>query len=402
MRTKWKNCGVCLVSKLAELVEKPLSGEWGQPDINGNGIPVLRTTNFTNVGIINFDNVTTRIINEAKAKNKFLRHGDTLIEKSGGSPSQPVGRVVYFDGENNKYIFNNFTSVLRPKNDKRLYSKFLFYALFAGYQQGKTKRFQNKTTGILNLKFDRFLNETDIPLPPKSEQCRMVATLDAVSNLLSLRKQKLAGLDKLIQSVFYDMFGDPITNEKGWNKKLLKEVCDVRDGTHDSPKYVKEGYPLISSKNLSSGKLDFGSVYLISQADFDAINKRSKVDSGDILMPMIGTIGNPSIVDTHKEFAIKNVALLKFSNSQLSDIFVKVLLSSEFFDVMTKRSNRGGTQKFIALSDIRDLNIPVPPIALQNQFASMYQKVEEEKALVQQSIDETQEIFDSLMNQYFE
>src|SRR5262249_7974376 len=80
-------------------------------------------------------------------------------------------------------------------------------------------------------------------------------------------------------------------------ESLLGEVCDVRDGTHDSPKYVREGYPLITSKNLKNGFIDFTSVNLISREDLDAINKRSKVDAGDILMPMIGTIGNPVIAD---------------------------------------------------------------------------------------------------------
>lgn len=83
------------MSKLFEIIEKPLSGEWGNDDVTGKGIPVLRTTNFTNNGSVDYTNIVTRTINAEKAKEKFLKHGDIIIEKSGGSPNQPVGRVVF-------------------------------------------------------------------------------------------------------------------------------------------------------------------------------------------------------------------------------------------------------------------------------------------------------------------
>lgn len=98
----------------------------------------------------------------------------------------------------------------------------------------------------------------------------------------------------------------------GWEEKKLGEVSDVRDGTHDSPKYHKNGYPFITSKNLrSDGTIDLENVSLISAEDFKKVNKRSKVDQGDILFGMIGTIGNPAIVKDCN-FAIKNVALINF------------------------------------------------------------------------------------------
>ena len=95
-------------------------------------------------------------------------------------------------------------------------------------------------------------------------------------------------------------------------KVKLGDICDVRDGTHNSPKYHDSGYPLVTSKNLSKGFVDFTDCNLISKEDYDKINIRSKVDVGDILMPMIGTVGNPVIVQIEPEFAIKNVALIKF------------------------------------------------------------------------------------------
>ena len=101
------------MAKLIEITGRALSGEWGMEDENGNGIPVLRTTNFTNEGTVNYSNIVTRIIEKKNIEEKFLRKGDIIIEKSGGSDKFPVGRVIYFDGEENIYLFNNFTGLLR-------------------------------------------------------------------------------------------------------------------------------------------------------------------------------------------------------------------------------------------------------------------------------------------------
>ena len=109
-------------------------------------------------------------------------------------------------------------------------------------------------------------------------------------------------------------------------------------------------------------------VNLISKADYDETNRRSKVHRGDIIMPMIGTIGSPVLVDIDPEFAIKNVALIKFGKKSPSNTYIHRLLSSHYFDRVLSRNNRGGTQKFVALRDIRDFPIPCPPEDLQSRF----------------------------------
>ena len=114
---------------------------------------------------------------------------------------------------------------------------------------------------------------------------------------------------------------------KNWVVKKLGEVYDVRDGTHDSPKYVKEGYALITSKNLKNDSLNYDNVNYITEQDYISINKRSKVDVGDALFAMIGTIGNPIVIKDEPDFAIKNVALFKVPKNQDSH-FLKYYLDS--------------------------------------------------------------------------
>ena len=148
---------------------KPLSGEWGQKDTNGEGVNVLRTTNFTDGGVIDYSEVVTRIIEQKKVETKALRAGDILIEKSGGSDTKPVGRVVYYQETSENYLFNNFTALIRP-NSSILNSRFLFTFLFVTYWNGGTKLYENKTTGIHNLKLTEFMDNTLMPIPPIEDQ----------------------------------------------------------------------------------------------------------------------------------------------------------------------------------------------------------------------------------------
>ena len=105
----------------------------------------------------------------------------------------------------------------------------------------------------------------------------------------------------------------------GWNIVAFSDCADIRDGTHDTPQPVLIGYPLVTSKNLKNGKIDLADTYNISAADYERINQRSVVQQGDILYSMIGTIGNPVLIEFQPKFAIKNVNVIKVN--KINDIF---------------------------------------------------------------------------------
>ncbi|OPD23155.1 hypothetical protein AL710_06960 [Clostridium botulinum] len=159
-------------------------------------------------------------------------------------------------------------------------------------------------------------------------------------------------------------------------KKIkCSEIIDVRDGTHDSPRYQSKGYPLVTSKNIKGNKIDFNNVNFISEEDYNKINMRSAVHNGDILMPMIGTIGNPVLVNTNKKFAIKNVALFKLSNNNKVDSkYFYYLLTSDIVKNQLENRKRGGTQNFVSLSNIRSLEIPLVPIEKQIFISNILDK----------------------------
>ena len=140
---------------LTDYIEVSFPGEWGQEDKEGSGVKVIRTTNFTNNGKLDLSDVVTRDIDSAKIEKKKLFKGDIILERSGGTNDNPVGRVVYFE-EDGVYLFNNFTQLLRCKEGVN--SLFIFYSLFNYYQMNKNviRSMGNKTTGIQNLKMDRY------------------------------------------------------------------------------------------------------------------------------------------------------------------------------------------------------------------------------------------------------
>lgn len=394
MREGWKYL------TLGDYVEV-INGLWTgkkEPFLN---VAVIRNTNFSKDCRLKLDDVAYIDVEAKQFATRKLQYGDIIIEKSGGSEKQPVGRPVLFDITEGDYSFSNFTATLRIKEDEVISPVFLHRCLYGHYIKGETLKMQSKTTGLHNLDMKAFLR-LPVPSIPLPEQQRIVSELDLLSSIIDKTKAQLKELDTLCQSIFYDMFGDPVENEKGWEVSELNKVCDVRDGTHDSPQYYEEGYPLVTSKNVIDGAISFDNVNYICQEDFDSISKRSRVDDGDIIMPMIGTIGKPTIVKKDREFAIKNVALIKFlAETKVINTFIQAIMASSAFDEYMKSRNKGGTQKFIALGDIRKLKIIVPPLPLQHLFAQKIQAIESQKAAISSSLAETQKLFDYTMDKYF-
>ena len=160
-----------------------------------------------------------------------------------------------------------------------------------------------------------------------------------------------------------------------WEVRALGEICDVRDGTHDSPIYYDFGYPFVTSKNLINGVIDFTDIQYISKNDYDKINERSKVDKNDILFSMIGTIGKSVLVLQEPNFAIKNVALFKNTN-KCNQIYLKQYLDSDICYSRMSEDAKGSTQTFIPLGYFRTFLVPLPPFPEQQRIAKALSDVD--------------------------
>jgi type I restriction enzyme, S subunit len=186
-----------------------------------------------------------------------------------------------------------------------------------------------------------------------------------------------------------------------WQWSKCNDVMDVRDGTHNTPKYTQSGYPLITSKNLTPDGIDFSDVSYISEEDHHDISKRSKVDRNDILFAMIGTIGNPVIVETDEEFSVKNVALFKFAKSFIDPVFFKYLLGTPIIQRQLINETRGGTQKFVSLTVLHNMLIPYPPIEEQKRIAAILDKADRIRRKRQEAIQLTEELGRSIFLDMF-
>lgn len=394
------------MTKLKDITGKALSGEWGTDDETGVGIPVLRTTNFTNEGIVNYENVVTRIITKKDISEKYLQSGDIIIEKSGGSDKQPVGRVIYFDGPENTYLFNNFTGLLRVRDKNEWFPRYVFYSLFANYKKGGTRPFENKTTGLHNLKTDDYVSRYEITEIPLNKQVAICAQLDQILKVINLRRKEISNLDDLIKARFVEMFGNPATPGDKFKTCKLGEVADVKSSHRVfTTEFVDEGVPFYRGTEigvLASGQRP-EDPYRISMEHYLKIaSDDSKPIRGDLLLPSICNKGQVWMVDTDEPFYYKDGRVLCISpNRSVFDprylqLYMKMRTEAEY-----PKLGSGSTFAEFKIFQLKKLEIDIPPMDIQNQFAQFVTQIDKSKATVQKALDETQLLFDSLMQQYF-
>ena len=395
------------MAKLIEITGKALSGEWGTDDETGNGIPVLRTTNFTNEGIVDYSNVVTRNIVKKGIEEKYLRNGDIIIEKSGGSDKQPVGRVIYFDGPERTYLFNNFTGLLRVKNQEKWHPRYVFYSLFSNYRSGGTRTFQNKTTGLHNLKTDDYVsgfNVTEVDIVTQKAICKQ---LDLVNGIIRMRQQQLQKLDDLVKARFVELFGDCVLNTKRWNTRRLGDIAEVGSSKRVFVEELRgSGIPFFRGTEigaLAEGKSIKPELFISENHYKELCSATGTPNMGDLLMPSICPDGRIWVVNTTEPFYFKDGRVLwvhKIDRSYNS-IFLLYTLKDR---IMTDYSSiaSGTTFAELKIFALKECRIFDAPLELQEQFAAFVTQADKSKAAIQKALDETQVLFDSLMQKYFD
>ncbi len=393
---------------LQDVIEKPISGEWGNEVINDgdeNLVKVIRTTNFTNVGVVDFNDVVIRNIDKTKVEKKRLSFGDIIIEKSGGTDKNPVGRVVFCDDriKDDVYLCNNFTTIFRVK-ESFVKSKYLFYYLFYNYHRGGMSKYYNKTTGIQNLKIDSLIRTLKIPVLPILIQQKIVQVLDDAQSLIDKRKEQIKLLDKLTESIFYEMFGDPVKNEKGWGVFEIGDCFDVKTGKTPSRKKIK--YWRNPTVNwVKTAEIINGIIYSTEEKiSREAVNdlKLPVFKKGTILIAMYGqgaTRGRVSKINIETTTNQACAGLINIKKNRINEeyVFRILLLSYENLRML----GRGGNQPNLNLDIIKKFKIPIPPLPLQNEFASKVEAIEKQKQLLQDSLKLMEDNYNNLMQRAF-
>ncbi len=380
--------------KLTDICEI-ITGEWGTEikENSQNIVSVIRTTNFLNNGKIDIQNkeLVKREMDKNKIEQKKLKKGDIIIEKSGGSPNQPVGRVVFFNlNSNDIFLCNNFTSILRIK--EKINSKYIFYFLRNSYKNNKVLKFQNKTTGIINLKLQDYLNGSCIYLQELRIQNKVVNILDILESILEKNQNYLNYLKELTKSLFTRMFGDIKSNDKNWKIYKFSEKLKISSGGTPSKAnkiYWKNGTISWIGSNMCNDEI-------ITKNDGKFITEEGLKNSSakiykmnTVIVALVGaTIGKTGLLKFETS-TNQNIAALEIKNMDYSPEFLFFLLQNLYY----KFTELGGdTFKMANLSFIKNLPLISPPIELQNKFAERIEKIEKLKFTIWKIISKVYKI----------
>lgn len=309
-----------------------------------------------------------------------------------------------FENDENNWVFSTGYAQLRPVNDG-------YFLLTLLQNEDFVKLVLDRCTGTSYPAINsNDLADIDVNIPINNlEQQRIGDYFRNLDSLITLHRRKYDKLTKVKKAMLKKMFPQNGANKPeirfrgftdGWEHCKLNSIADVRDGTHASPQYFSSGHPFITSKNVKDGYINYDDVQYISDEDYEEINKRSKVDVNDILMGMIGTIGNLALIREEPDFAIKNVALIK-DTGDIFYLYLYYYLQSETVLNQLLENMDGGTQKFVALKRIRELNIAFPIKSEQQAIGTYFHNLDSVITLHQRKCDKYKSIKAGLIRKLF-
>lgn len=323
-----------------------------------DGIRLIRAQNIKG-GKVLFDD-TKKIAPEIERQYARTRlRGDELLITVVGS----LGDTAITDASLTGCNVARAVAVARFKNiEDRAWLKYCFQY---GPIQAEIGNVANTTVQpTLNLKE---LRQIPFPVPAPDEQRAIVAVLSSLDDKIDLLYRQNATLETLAETLFRQWFVEETKEE--WEEVTITKLFEIRDGTHDSPKQKAFGKRLVTSKHISGNKLDFESAYFISEEDFTNVNKRSRVDSGDILFSMIGTIGLTYLEQSETvDYAIKNIGLLKTSQNPAWCYYTYLWIKSSLGQDFIHEHRSGSTQEYISLGSLRGIIFKKPPTSLLTRF----------------------------------
>lgn len=344
-------------------------------------------------GNADFGKVHPNVRIYCNAPIRIADNGDVLI-----SVRAPIGAINIAD---RKCCIGRGLAAIRG-NEKNQ-SRFIYYLLLAS----KDKLVAQGTGSTFKSIGKDALYNLLIPFVSLATQSRIVSELDLLQSIIDKQKAQLKEYDTLAQSIFYDMFGDPVENEKGWEVRKLGEVCEV---TSSKRVYQSEwktiGVPFYRISDFSQlvENVQFNSELYISMDKYDELKRNNQVPvAGDILVTSRGTLGNCYIVKNDDCFYFQDgmITWLKNINNRLHPLFLTFLFKNSSFRKQIEKNQSGSTVAYLSISMLKKFALPVPPLSLQQTFAAKIEAIEKQKTAIGRSITETQKLFDYTMDKYF-
>lgn len=354
-------------------------------DWSDEGIPIIRIQDLTG------NSYQANRYNGEYASKYEVNDGDVLI-----SWSASLG-VYVWHGEKavlNQHIFKVVFDKERISKDFFVHQVGLILENAASDAHGATMKHLTKPV------FDAL----PFYLPPYEKQCEIAEVLDKVTDLIFLRKQQLAKLDELVRARFVEMFGDPVTNPKGYEKYKLENLArKISDGVHSKPDYTETGRPFLSVVNINKGVINFKNCKYVSEDAYQKMIKSTHPERGDVLYTKVGaTYGIPAYVDTDIAFCLYvSVCLIKPKREVINPRFLSLSMEMPYVKRQADRRIKGIGVPDLHLNQISEFEILCPPLKEQDIFIYFVERLDEEKRVVQQSLEKLELMKKALTQEYF-
>lgn len=389
------------IKKIKDIASLITDGDWIESRHQSeDGIRLIQTGNVGN-GVFKAKDdkphyISEDTFNELGCTEIFA--GDCLVSRL----PEPVGRACIIPEISHRMITAVDCSIIRFK-DVYLSKLFVYYTMSLSYQ----KDINNNTTGTTRKRISRKnLEQIPIPIPPFPEQERIVTELDLISGIIEKKKQQLKELDSLAQSLFYEMFGNPVENEKGWDVKKLGEVSHIINGFAFPSSEFSESNPIKAIKITNVGVNEFVDDDSSLPNQYDC-KEDYKVHTGDIVIALTRTIISSGVkralVPKEYNNALVNqrVAAIITDTKIVDKKYVYSFLGTGFVKDYVLTHATALMQPNLSIKDLRELPLIYPPLSLQQEFASKIEKIDKQKELIKQSLKDTETLFDSRMDYYF-
>lgn len=405
------------IKKLREFCEFS-NGLWTGKKPPFQKVGVIRNTNFTKECQLDDSDIVYLDVEQSQFIKRKLKYGDIILEKSGGGPKQPVGRVVIFDKKEGDFSFSNFTSVIRIKNQTEVDFNFLHRFLVYEYISGATEKMQSHSTGIRNLKFDEY-KDIEIPLPPLPEQQRIVSILDrafeAIDKAKANSEQNLKNAKELFESYLQGVFGGSTgspTKQDGWEVKKLGEVT-TKIGSGATPRggqesYKTEGISLVRSMNVYDWEFRDKNLAFIDEKQAQELDNVTLQDD-DILLNITGaSIARCCVIP--KEFlparVNQHVSIIRPKKEIIDSRFLNLLLTSKpYKDQLLFTGEQGATRQAITKAQIENFYILFPKLTEQRtivrQLDALRAETQKLEAVYQKKLDDLEELKKSILKKAF-
>ncbi len=379
--------------------------------------PGVRNTQYTSYGVklLNVANLvdgrldlstSDRYISNEEAYGKYKHFlceaGDFIIASSGIKVDYIDKKMGFVEDSMLPLCMNTSTIRFRVLDSDVLRIRFFMYYLKSNHFKSQLS---HHITGSAQLNYGpSHLKKMVMPIVSIELQDEIINKLDRIQKIISARQKELATLDELIKARFVEMFGTIHNNQNEYEIKSLQDVCEpIKDGTHQTPKYTDDrinGFKFLSSKDVTTGRINWDNIKYIPVDLHEQLYARIQPKKGDVLLAKNGTTGIAAIVDRDEIFDIYvSLALLKPLN--INSIYLWAAINSQETKEQFEASLKGIGVPNLHLGEIKKAKIIVPPIELQSKFADFVQQVDKSKVVVQKALNETQLLFDSLMQQYF-